>query len=44
MMLDKFQSWLYKNHPRLLDYWFQFTLMEWVVLLTMAVYIILMVA
>jgi hypothetical protein len=41
-MLDKFQSWLYKNHPRLLTYFYQFTIIEWLVLLGVAVYIVLM--
>jgi hypothetical protein len=42
MMLDKFQSWMYKKHPRLLTFFYQFTIIEWLVLLGVAGYIFLM--
>ena len=42
MMLDKFQSWMYKKHPRLLTFFYQFTIIEWLALLGVAGYIFLM--
>jgi len=42
MMFEKFQAWLYEKHPRLLTYFYQFTIIEWLVLLGVGIYIVLM--
>jgi hypothetical protein len=41
-MFEKFQSWMYKKHPRLLTYFYQFTIIEWLFLIGVATYIVLM--